>query len=371
MSFWATSAGAPSMWSVYFGDRTPRLLRDGPPPTPPAVWHDTRSGDELVPRRLFAADGRDVAAFLENYYCGVGWRYTSVEKWIHRYLGDPSVVAIGFFRRGAGLPELMATMIAVPLSGTRMSHGGSPRMMVFEGLCVHPSYRGQGLIHAALGYMDALLHRMNGYTAGLWCRDLDTAPFFSTAISTASYGFRRCGGAPAGAGVLEPMEWGEFARLWERDSMGWLSSGGSGGGAEGVVVAPVAENRRGTMRVFRYSRAAALEEESQVICVGDTGRISVPDSLPIYEIMWCGTLDTSSKLCAAKKGADFQHALNAVAAVLGRGLLFGTDAPNGGGVCVWWADWMVGRSGCVAWYMYNFVPPCYGATRLHIVRDEL
>lgn len=357
MSFWTTSAGAPSLWSVYFGDRTPRLLRDTAPPTPPSSWRG------LEPRRLFAADGMEVAAFLEAYYCGVGWRYVSVGKWIHRYLGDPSVVAIGFFRRvPGGGPELMATMFAVPLGDVRMSHGTAarPRMMVFEGLCVHPLYRGQGLIHATLGYMDALLHRMNGYTAGLWCRDLDTVPFFSTAISTATYGFRRCGFmVTAGATVAaEAMEWTEFARLWERDSVDWVGAGDAGG----AVVVPVPENRRGTMRVFRSSG-------DQVICVGDTGRVSVPDSLPIYEIMWCGVL--GEKLCAASGTTDFQHSLNAVAAALGRGLLFGTDAPNGGGVGAGWADWMVGRSGCVAWYMYNFVPPSYGATRIHIVRDEL
>ena len=358
MSFWATSAGAPSLWNVYFGDRTPRLLRDTAPPTPSPSWRDTQSGDELVPRRLFAADGMEVATFLERHYWGVGWRYVSVGKWIHRYLGDPSVVAIGFFRRVVGAPELVATMFAVPLGGVLMSHGSvRPRMMVFEGLCVHPSYRGQGLIHAALGYMDAQLHRINGYTAGLWCRDLDSVPFFNTAISTATYGFRRCGFG--GAAVAEPMEWAEFARLWERDSANWI--GGSDAG--GVVVVPVPENRRGSMRVFRSG--------TQVICVGDTGRISVPESLPIYEIMWCGVLGEDGKLYAASATTDFQHALNAVAAALSRGLLFGTDAPNGGSVKAGWTDWMVGRSGCVAWYMYNFVPPSYGATRIHIVRDEL
>lgn len=355
MSFWTTSAGAPSLWSVYFGDRTPRLLRDGPPPTPPSTWHG------LEPRRLFAADGMEVATFLETHYCGVGWRYVAVGKWIHRYLGDPSVVAIGFFRRVGGAPELMATMFAVPLEGVQMSHGAArPRMMVFEGLCVHPLYRGQGLIHATLGYMDALLHRMNGYTAGLWCRDLDAVPFFNTAIATSTYGFRRSGLlALTAVAVAESMEWAEFVRLWERDSVDWVGSSGPGG----AVVVPVPENRRGAMRVFRLG--------DQVICVGDTGRVSVPESLHIYEIMWCGVLGKDGKLCAASGDTDFQHSLNAVAAALGRGLLFGTDAPNGGGVCAGWADWMVGRSGCVAWYMYNFVPPSYGATRIHIVRDEL
>jgi hypothetical protein len=368
MSFWASSAGAPSLWSVYFGDRQPRFLRDGPPPTPPAAWRDNRSGDECVPRRLFASDGDIVARFLEAYYCGAGWRYVDVGRWIHRYLGDPSVVAIGFFRRGDGLPELVATMFAVPLAqgaGALMSHGGRVRtMMVFEGLCVAPQYRGAGLIHAALNYMDSLLHRTLGATVGIWCRDMESVPFLSTAIQTAVYGFRACGSGGAGPTGPKDLPWATFANLWERDAPSWLVSPSDAVTATGVLVASVPENRRGTMRVFHC-------EGDLVICVGDTGRVSVPHTLPIYEIMWCGSLDAAGKLCVARKDQNFKHAADAVAVALGHGLLFGTDALNGGGLSAAWTGWMFGHSGCVAWYMYNYVPPSYGMTRLHLLRDEL
>lgn len=373
MSFWANSAGAPSLWSVYFGDGHPRFLRDGPPPTPPPSWRDEKSGDVLIPRRLFASDGATVARFLETYYCGVGWRYVDVGRWIHRYLGDPSVVAIGFFCRST---ELSATMFAVPLAngaGVIMSHGGNVgNMMIFEGLCVATKYRGCGLIHAALNYMDDLLHRILGTTVGLWCRDLDSQPFLSTAIQTAVYGFRLCEApgslTPLGTVALvapKELPWGIFARLWERDAPSWLLSERSAG-ERGAIVAPMPENRRGTMRVFHYEA-----KEGLIICVGNTGRVSVPDALPIYEIMWCGFINPEGKLCVARKDQNFKHAADSVAVALGHGLLFGTDALNGGGLSATWKDWIFGHSGCVAWYMYNYVPPSYGLTRLHLLRDEL
>ena len=104
--------------------------------------------------------------------------------------------------------------------------------------------------------------------------------------------------------------------------------------------------------------------------VSPTERVSATGT-PIYEIVWSGKY-TEGVLAPAHGDLSFQQLLNGIACLLpAGGVLFGTSDPCGGGVQAGWAGWNVGTSGVHALYMYNYMPPAFGACRIHTIREEL
>jgi len=206
--------------------------------------------------------------------------------------------------------------------------------------------------------MDFFVARMYGPTAYLWGRELSTKPFFSTAIRTDTYGYIASTSGPLSP-LLEPMTWSEFENLWISNSPDWVSNSGP------CIVATTPENRRGTMSVWRQKKAPY-----EIVVVSDTGRVTTDTDVPIFEILWCGYLQTGI-LTPSKGEHCFREMCTAVAGSLGPGILFGTSSATGGGVNASWPGWRFGTSGVHSWFMYNYVPPAFGNCTIHAIRDEL
>lgn len=353
MTFWAGNNAAPTYWTTLgFGPRTPGYLRTEPPALQPRILV-LPDGTSAKVQRLFGSDSAAVSAFLEKCYCGVDWRLTGASRWIGAYLRDSEVVALGLFRTG----ELVGTIFSVPCGPTVMNHGGAvDPLRVIEGLAVTPALRGAGVAGFLIKHVDAYTHETYGPCAHLWARELDTAPFFHTALNIATYGFTHTGPAVPAVGV-DAMDWDRFERLWTSYSPQWVHHSG-----EPCIVATRPMNRRRTLRVF--TGFGGLVVVSSTERTGATGT-------PIYEIVWSGKY-TGGVLAPARADLNFQQLLNGVACLLpAGGVLFGTCDPCGGGVMAGWAGWTVGASGVHALYMYNYMPPAFGACRIHVIREEL
>jgi GNAT superfamily N-acetyltransferase len=264
-------------------------------------------------------------------------------------------VALGLF---CG-EELLATIFSVPLDTTLMSHGGLVRnMRMIEGLCVAPRYRGNGVGGFMIRHADAFTSYKFGVCAHLWARELDTAPLLSTALSVDKYGYSETGIATQYSDRVKNMPWDAFVRLWTVNNAKWVSVPVT----EPAVVVSTPSNRRGKHRVF-YGYGG-------VVVVSDTERTAA-DGKRIYEIVWSGRL-LGDGLLPARADFDFKQLADGAAAALpAGGVLFGTTSPCGGGLRDDWDGWRVGHSGYHALYIYNYMPPAFGACRIHMVRDEI
>lgn len=387
MSFWKTSSAVPSLWNVWTGDATPRQLREGPPSLVSPIW-TCPSNKSLVGRvrRLTGGDLGVAATFLETHYCGSGWKFARVGDWLRGYLVDPNVVALGVFRGTldasgvfvAAAEDLLGTIFGIPLctdgSAVYMSHGAVVRGVVtVEGTCIHPDSRGTGLMTFLLSQIDAYTHMTYGRSVAVWCREMSAAPLFTTALRIDTYAFRSCGPPTSGipAYFVRKIDWTDFTALWETHSTSWIT-------LAPCIVVPRVSSRRGGLQAFQI-RAAALHRTGTaayrhvthlVVVVGNTARIERRGELPLFEVMWCGYLETTGRLMPSTADLDFQQSINAVAAHLPRGLLYGTDSLNGGGVRATWDGWIYGRAGVHSWHLYNYIPPLFGGTRIHMLRDE-
>jgi hypothetical protein len=381
------------LWSVWTGDATPRQLRDGPPPPVSSIW-TCPSNKSLVGRvrRMTGGDLAVAATFLETHYCGSSWKFVGVGDWLRGYLVDPNVVALGVFRGtldasgafvAAADAGLLGTIFGIPLcadgSSVYLSHGAIVRgVITVEGTCIHPDSRGTGMMNFLLAQIDAYTHMAYGRSIALWCREMSAAPLFTTALRVDTYAFRSCG-PPSGTTVattmpayfVRKMDWTDFTELWETHSGSWIT-------LEPCIVVPRVSSRRGGLQAFQI-RASALRHTDTavrkhvahlVVVVGNTARIERRGELPLFEVMWCGFLDTTGRLLPSTPVLDFQQCLDAVSTHLPRGLLYGTDSLNGGGVRPSWEGWIYGRAGVHAWHLYNYIPPLFGGTRIHMLRDE-
>lgn len=337
-----------------FSSRRPGFLRTDMPPLYPETYTFS-DGSTAVVKRLFGSSSPKVAKFLEDHYCGDDWRIGRVNSWIGNYLRDSDVVALGLLKGD----ELIATIFSVPVGGpTLMSHGGLVRnMRVIEGLCVAPTYRNCGLAGFMIKHADAFTSYKLGVCAHLWAREVDAPSIFSTALTVDKYGYTHTGNSSERTGV-EKMSWDAFTALWTSNSSKWVVAS-----AEPCIVATEPQNRRGLNTVFTGFGGLMVVVRSE--------RVSADGQKQIYEIVWSGRF-SGDRLTPATGDFDFKQLADGVAALLPRdGVLFGTGAPCGGGLRDTWTGWTVGRSGYHALYLYNYMPPAFGACRIHIVRDEL
>jgi GNAT superfamily N-acetyltransferase len=352
MTFWSGNSAAPTFWTTLQGwrPRIPGFLREGPPVRQHEFYtfDDGRAGRI---RRLFGGDTSTVGTFLAREYGGGDWRLQAVERWIGGYLRDADVVALGLFRGN----ELVGTIFSVPIGPVVMSHGATlDCVRVIEGLAVDRAFRGTGVAGFLIKHADVFTHTAYGPSVHLWARELDVTPVFHTAISVATYGFTHTGPAVPVAGVTQ-MDYDRFEQLWTVSSPTWVLDGP-------CLVATQPLNRRRGLRVFVGHSGLAV--------ISATERVSA-SGVPIYEIVWCGAY-TDGVLRPAGPDLNFQQLLNGVACLLPvGGVLFGTTDPCGGGVRSDWMGWTVGTSGVHALYMYNYMPPAFGACRIHMIREEL
>jgi hypothetical protein len=357
MTFWSSSAAAPSfLMTLPFYNRRPQYLRTDMPPLCPETYTFS-DGSTAKVKRLFGSNAEAVGAFLTKYYIGDDWRITHVENWIGAYLRDAEVVALGLWKGDT----LIATIFSVPIGTTLMSHGGLIRnMRVIEGLCVSPAYRSKGLAGFMIAHADAFTSYKFGVCAHLWARELDSYPLINTALTVDYYGYRATGGIKDE--TIRSIPWDSFVQLWTSNSSKWVLATGGSRPAEPCIVATEPANRRGRNTVyFGYGGLAVIS---------DTERTGA-DGKHIYEIVWSGRFDAGG-LMPATADFDFKQLMDGVASLLpGGGVLFGTCAPSCGGLRADWEGWAVGRSGHHALYLYNYMPPAFGACRIHIVRDEL
>lgn len=358
MTFWTNNSAAPNfLMTLAFYNRRPEFLRT----TMPKLYPDTyifSDGTSAKVRRLLKSDLIQVGIFLENSYKGDDWRICDVLTWIEKYLEDTEVVALGLVKKET---DLISVIFSVPLGGPLlMSHGGrvnNPR--VIEGLCVAPSYRDDGVAGFMLRHIDAFTSYKFGVTAHLWARELDSVPFINTALTVDKYGYKFTGlRGVSKTFSVDIMPWDSFVRLWTTNSSKWVIDS-----CTPCLVATVPSNRRGKNTVY-FGYGGIM-----VVC--NTERISTDGNKRIYEIVWSGKL-TSTGLMPADDDFDFKQLADGVASLVGAGgVLFGTSSPCCGGVRQTWEGWNIGRSGYHALYLYNYMPPAFGACRIHILRDEL
>lgn len=338
-----------------FYNRYPAFLRTDLP----SLCSDTHTfpdGSTAQIKRLSNINLVNVAKFLENYYCGDDWRIRRVESWIGRYLCDVEVVVLGLLKG----ETLIATIFSVPVGGsTFMSHGGLVRnMRVIEGLCVAPQYRSHGIAGFMIRHADIFTSYTFGVCAHLWARELDLAPFFHTALTIDKYGYTKTARSGSSDPNIKTMSWGEFVEHWTSNSNKWVIDAD-----EPCIVALEPQNRRERNMVFYGYRGLMVISHSE--------RTSVDGHKHIYEIVWSGRFDKDG-LMPARRDFNFKQLADGIATLLPTGgVLFGTSSPCCGGVSKDWDGWIVGNSGYHGLYLYNYMPPAFGACRIHIVRDEL
>jgi hypothetical protein len=361
------------------------MLRDGPPPLVPMTW--TCPSNKSVVGGLRRMNGGDVAiaaTFLEAHYSGSTWKFQGVRDWLRAYLADPNVLALGVFRgsfdgsgvfvaAGGEAATLMGTVFGIPLctdgSSIVVSGGNSVRgVITVEGTCIHPDFRGQGLMNFLLAQIDAFAYLHYGTSVALWCREMSASPIFTTALRVDTYSFRGCGAPTTGVLAARSLDWDDFCGLWEANCISWVS-------LEPSIVVPRVSCRRGGLQAFQVRCATTTTAFPHVarlvVVVGNTARIERRTGAPLYEVMWCGFIDIKGHLMPSFAALNFQQVLNAIAGCLPRSAyLYANDSLNGGGAKADWDGWIFGRAGVHAWFLYNYIPPLFGGTRIHMLRDE-
>ena len=337
MGFWSNTAATPSFWQITGWSRlSANYIRSESIPFPAP-----KKNEYIV--RLNASHTHRVAAFWQRYYSGEDWEFDdSVYSWARLYLSDTEVIILGLFHGG----DLIATIVSTPVGPTTMSHGVTlSNLRVIEGLCVHDNYRSTGVAGFMIETMDAFTSR-TGPVAHLWSREINHIPLISSALSTTTYAYARCGMCPLSVPVT-PMNWSEFVELWTSNTSSFCS-------ANIVVLSP--NNRRGGLLAFAV--------KNYIVIVSNTGRRTKRGHLPISEVIWCGQRREHALLSARCT----EEVLTSVAAYLYKGLLFASSAF---GVERGWTHWNYGNSGYHAWYLYNYIPPAFGSCTLHAIREEI
>ncbi len=341
MGFWSTTEAVPSWISVAMSawiPPTPGYLRLEPPPLP-----------HIPPpysiRQLKCEDAAAIAALWRAHYGGEDWWFDADEAVVLPYLKDPRVVMLGLYADGSSLAgtidgtSLMATIAAVPLGETTMSHGARVRdFYVVEGLVVHGELRGKGVAGWMIAAIDGTMCRYTGVPfACLWAREIPTIPRFPTFVSCRPYFWseglgstnKAAAAAAAAAVAVAELSAETFQPIWElvRPEGGFVRS---------VRI----DNRRGGLRFFRVG-------DAEYAVVSDTRRRTKAEGQRIYEIVWASSAE-------------------AVASALSetQGLLFTTMDMTGR------QGWK-GGAGYHAYSIYNYRPPVYGKCEILAIREEL
>ena len=337
MVFWSTTGAAPSVADVLgLRGRHPRFLRLNVP---------SLSALGRLARRADMRDVDDICAFWSAYYGGDDWVFDATRDWVSKYLEDPTVYVLVMTNISVGL---IATIVSTPVSTgkTLMSHGAElDDVRCIEGLCIHPGYRSQGLageMIAAMDWFTATIRPM----VHLWSRELAAKPLFSTAVEISTYAYIDSQKARR-LYPVSVMQWDEFMRYWTHmSSLKKL--------LRAYILGSVPSNRRGDLMVWTCGERLAV--------ISRTRRRMRGSGRDIYEVVWCNQFISEG---------SYEYFLESVA-VEYDGLLFASSTRMGGGASRDWdPPWVVGRSGVHAWYIYNYIPPSFGACELHIVREEI
>lgn len=321
MGFWGTTAAAPSWLSTWFSQK-PDYLRVEDPELPhiPSPYSMSWIG---------VADARAVATLWREHYEGKDWWFDADEELVLTYVRDPRSVMLGL---KAG-DSLVATIAAVPLGETTMSHGARLRdFYVVEGLVVHRGVRGKGVAGWMIAAIDGTMCRFTGTPfACLWAREILEIPRFPTFVSCRPYAWFRCDASSerdaVGDSVEESID--EFRALWESTVP-----------TSPHIRALAIDNRRGGLRFFRVGTDYAV--------VSDTRRRTKRGTHRIYEIVWASS--DEAVMASAKRLT---------------GLLFTTRDMTGR------QGWNVGNAGYHAYSIYNYRPPVYGNCDILAIREEL
>jgi len=338
MGFWSTTEAVPSWMSVAMAawiPPTPGYLRPEPPPLP-----------NIPPpysiRHLKCEDAAAIASLWRDHYGGEDWWFDADEAVVLPYLRDPRVVVLGLYEDGA---SLVATIAAVPLGETTMSHGARLReFYVVEGLVVRGDLRGKGVAGWMIAAIDGTMCRYTGVPfACLWAREIPTIPSFPTFVSCRPYFWIECLGsnevvaeqAVAEQAVAEQavaeLTAEAFQPIWDALQ------------PDGPFVRSVRiDNRRGGLRFFKVGDAGYA-------VISDTRRRTKAEGHHLYEIVGASSAAAVAVAALPLK----QH-----------GLLFTTMDMTGR------QGWK-GGAGYHAYSMYNYRPPCYGTCEILAIREEL
>lgn len=330
MGFWSTTEAVPSWMSVAMSawiPPTPGYLRPEPPPLPP-----------LPPpysiRQLKCGDAAAIAALWRAHYGGEDWWFDADEAVVLPYLKDPRVVMLGLYAEGSSLAaSLVATIVAVPLGETTMSHGARVRdFYVVEGLVVHGELRGKGVAGWMIAAIDGTMCRYTGVPfACLWAREIPAIPNFPTFVSCRPYFWTECPatGSTALHSTVAELTAEAFQPIWEAVQP-------EGGFVRSVRI----DNRRGGLRFFQTG-------DADYAVVSDTRRRTKAEGQRLYEIVWASSAEAV-----------------VASALKQQGLLFTTMDMTGR------QGWK-GGAGYHAYSIYNYRPPCYGTCEILAIREEL
>lgn len=347
MSFWSTTAAAPSLlMAAGFQTITPCYIRTDPAVVPTQPAH-------TITARAQSTHTHAIADFWRAHYAGAEWKYDQtpgvLESLVGSYVNDPSVYIFMLMREDV----LVATIVSAPTGPVRMSHGSTlTQCRVIEGLCVHREHRGRKYAGYLISYMDAFTSQ-TGPVAHLWARELPFQPPITTACSTKTYAYVIASHARKLV-KYNRMDAEAFAVLWKTYSPSWIDS------TEPALVCSTPILRRNDIHVFKSA-------DHTIAVITNTRRVAVGarEGSVLWEVLWCGSL-RSGRLEPLMTMSETQDFLASVASELG-GILFA----SGGSDEVWLAPWQPGRSGIHAWYLYNYVPPAFGSCAIHMIREEI
>jgi hypothetical protein len=349
--FWKESAGPTLLDVARFWDRAPRHLRleprERPPPFAPAGCEE--------PRRLGAADAAAVSAFWSAEYGGPDWRLSLSASEVREVLGEPGCMALGVERDGALIGTIVGRSV-IPAGATLLvgATGSVKEAFVIEGLCVHSAWRGQHLAGWLIAWIDHLMG-LAGPRLFLWARDTPMSIPGGTAISCAMYGFLRSADRPQSTCVPHKLSIESLIRRWEAKVK-----------PEETSILPTSFSPH---RLVAYGIASGTcggssggsngTSNSTIVLLADTGRITVPGGERIYDLVWC-------------EGGKVRELLESLFASILDGVVFVTSEGHQGGVTTAWpSPWRVGTSGGHAWYIYNYMPPCFWNAKVIIPRCDL
>jgi hypothetical protein len=347
--FWNTTAG-PTTWDVLkIWDRTPRPLRLKPRPQPPAF----RSWD--APERLTMTEAFEFTHFLRKYYAGPDWTLDPSEEWITNLLEDDTTLAL-VVRNELG--DIVGSIVCRVL-GRRM-HLGSyviPTAHVIEGLCIHPSWRGQHLAGWLIAWVDHLKNA-DGPQAFFWSRE--AMPRDLAYVASHTYGYVHLGTLaalgedPATPFAFQEIPWSLFRTLWATKSMQWNLE-------EAAFPTHLPAD---PLRVWRIGEV--------YIVVSDTRRRTRDRGQSIWELQFMGTLERPliGGGGGREQGRKMLEALGCQH--LRSGILFVSSAAwQGGCTAAWPAPWVYGTAGVHTTYIYNYMPPAFHRLATLFLRNEL
>lgn len=343
--FWSTpeTAGPTTLDVLRFWDREPRPLRPQgrSRPTPFHSW--------TIPEIL--TDAAELATFWQAHYGGTDWKLDADPTWIAGILAEPTTMVLGVREARRLVGSIVCRQINGPTGRFRLGFQELPTAYVIEGLCIHPSWRGQHMAGWLIAWID---HLMNARIpqAFFWSRE--AAPRDLTYVASHIYGYIRCGDmCSGGPEECVKVPWSEFQNIWTTYVSRWESLG---------EVAFPTTLPNDPLHVWRA--------RADYVVVSNTRRRTL-EGRPVWEVQFCGDLYEPAAGISNRIGGA-RGLLETVAAQLGEGVLFVSSAPwQGGCTSAWPRPWVVGTSGVHTTYIYNYMPPVFHTLCTLFLRNEL